>query len=175
MREQIAVLDGLASYDYPTSPVPGDGQNYSGGSNWFPGAPYRLQQEGLAGFRSSSLVAERVSPVPGNGQNYSGGSDWFPGAPYVLQQEGLASYNYPTSPVPGDGQNYSGGSNWCPGAPYRLQQEGLAGLRRRAGGLRGLPCAETYLRAFRAAIRGGQTRASARAYALQVLSASGCR
>ena len=84
MREQIAVLDGIE-----VSPVPGDGQNYTGGSDWFPGAPYRLQQEGLAGYLAA-FGALPTSPVPGDGQNYTGGSDWFPGAPYRLQQEGLA-------------------------------------------------------------------------------------
>jgi hypothetical protein len=126
--EQIAVLDGLEL----TTPVPGEGQNYSGGSSWAPGFPYRLQQDGLASYLAAfASDGQVVTPVPGEGQNYSGGSAWFPGAPYRLQQEGLAgSSNIEmevVTPVPGGGQNYSGGSSWAPGVPYRLQQDGLAG------------------------------------------------
>ena len=46
------------------TPVPGGGQNYSGGSSWAPGFPYRLQQEGLAGARLGALAALRSAGVP---------------------------------------------------------------------------------------------------------------
>jgi hypothetical protein len=161
--EQIAVLDGLGDYD--VNPVPGGGQNYTGGSDWFPGAPYRLQQEGLAG--GSTMEMEIVTPVPGEGQNYSGGSSWSPGFPYRLQQDGLAGGSTMemevVTPVPGGGQNYSGGSNWFPGAPYRLQQDGLAGAA-----LRG---ALTSLRETTPGAPQAQTMARARGMAKQALAA----
>lgn len=167
MREQIAVLDGLGMFgpyeaemsdpyvqDYRAfssdivTPVPGNGQNYTGGSDWFEGAPTRLQQEGLAnlnglGMDPHGYAGSRVGPVPGNGQNYSGGSSWFPGAPTRLQQEGLASglsieevpgwAGERYMPVPGGGANYTGGSDWAPGFPTSISSQGLVGLGRLRG------------------------------------------
>lgn len=159
MREQIAVLDGLAlaadgyfGRDY--TPEPAGGANYIGGSNWYPGAPTLVSSEGLAGL--GTLGADAVpgysggsyTPEPGGGQNYVGGSNWFPGAPTLPSSEGLAGslmvdrvpgYAGETfTPVPGAGQNYTGGSDWFPGAPTRLPGEGLVGVRARARARRGL-------------------------------------
>lgn len=158
MREQIAVLDGLSGLgmsdpyvqDYSgyvsersITPVPGNGQNYTGGSDWFPGAPTSLQQEGLANLNGLGMdpygyAGETVGPVPGGGQNYGGGSSWAPGFPTMPSSEGLASGlsveevpGYAGSrytPVPGGGANYTGGSDWFPGAPTSVSSQGLVGL-----------------------------------------------
>lgn len=160
MREQIAVLDGLSGLgmsdpyvqDYSgyvsersITPVPGNGQNYTGGSDWFPGAPTSLQQEGLANLNGLGMdpygyAGETVGPVPGGGQNYGGGSSWAPGFPTMPSSEGLASGlsveevpGYAGSrytPVPGGGANYTGGSDWFPGAPTSVSSQGLVGLAR---------------------------------------------
>lgn len=167
MREQIAVLDGLSGLgmsdpyvqDYSgyvsersITPVPGNGQNYTGGSDWFPGAPTSLQQEGLANLNGLGMdpygyASETVGPVPGGGQNYGGGSSWAPGFPTMPSSEGLASGlsveevpGYAGSrytPVPGGGANYTGGSDWFPGAPTSVSSQGLVGVRG-LGRLRGV-------------------------------------
>lgn len=157
MREQIAVLDGLNglgmsdpyTQDYSgfdsvkeTTPVPGGGQNYTGGSDWFERAPYRLQQEGLAGLRGlgnpGGYAGSRTGPVPGNGQNYTGGSSWAEGFPTMPSSEGLAASltidevpgwaGSSVSPVPGGGANYTGGSDWAEGFPTAISSQGLVGL-----------------------------------------------
>lgn len=155
MREQIAVLDGLNglgmsdpyAQDYSgfdsvreTTPVPGGGQNYTGGSDWFERAPYRLQQEGLAGLGNpGGYAGGRTGPVPGNGQNYTGGSSWAEGFPTLPSSEGLAASltidevpgwaGSSVSPVPGGGANYTGGSDWAEGFPTAISSQGLVGLR----------------------------------------------
>lgn len=160
MREQIAMLDGLSGLgmadpyvqDYSgfdsmreTTPVPGGGQNYTGGSDWFDRAPYMLQQEGLAGLGALSMepygyAGSRIGPVPGNGQNYTGGSSWASGFPTMPSSEGLAGslsidevpgYAGSTvTPVPGGGANYTGGSDWAPYFPTKVSSQGLVGLGR---------------------------------------------
>ena len=45
----VEAVPGYAGRAY--TPVPGNGQNYTGGSDWFPGAPTRLPGEGLVGLR----------------------------------------------------------------------------------------------------------------------------
>lgn len=171
MREQIAVLDGLNglgmsdpyTQDYSgfdsvkeTTPVPGGGQNYTGGSDWFERAPYRLQQEGLAGLRGlgnpGGYAGSRTGPVPGNGQNYTGGSSWAEGFPTMPSSEGLAASltidevpgwaGSSVSPVPGGGANYTGGSDWAEGFPTAISSQGLVGL----AGFRGV--SETQLRSW---------------------------
>lgn len=159
MREQIAMLDGLGKMADPyvqdysefsaardITPVPGGGQNYTGGSDWFPEAPYRLQQEGLAGLGSMGVDAwagGSFTPEPGNGALYVGGSNWYPGAPTKVSSEGLAGSmtiervpgwaGRSVSPVPGNGQNYTGGSDWDPFFPTKVSSEGLVGLGRLRG------------------------------------------
>ena len=161
MREQIAMLDGLSGLgvsdpyvqDYSgydsmreTTPVPGGGQNRTGGADWFDRAPYMLQQEGLAGLGALSMepygyAGSRTGPVPGNGQNYNGGSSWAPGFPTMPSSEGLASgaltmdevpgyAGRVITPVPGNGQNYTGGADWAPGFPTSVSSRGLVALRR---------------------------------------------
>ena len=161
MREQIAMLDGLSGLgmsdpyvqDYSgydsmreTTPVPGGGQNRTGGADWFDRAPYMLQQEGLAGLGALSMepygyAGSRTGPVPGNGQNYNGGSSWAPGFPTMPSSEGLASgaltmdevpgyAGRVITPVPGNGQNYTGGADWAPGFPTAVSSRGLVGLGR---------------------------------------------
>lgn len=164
MREQIAMLDGLSGLgmsdpyvqDYSgydsmreTTPVPGGGQNYTGGADWFDRAPYMLQQEGLAGLGALSMepygyAGSRTGPVPGNGQNHNGGSSWAPGFPTMPSSEGLASgaltmdevpgyAGRVITPVPGNGQNYTGGADWAPGFPTAVSSRGLVGLGRLNG------------------------------------------
>ncbi len=87
LRDTIAVLDGLAGSFL--SPSGSGGANYSGGSDWYPGAPVYPSSEGLAGGYTVDVM--RRNPSGSNGANYSGGSDWFPGAPVYPSSEGLAA------------------------------------------------------------------------------------
>jgi len=172
MREQIAVLDGLSGFgmsdpyvqdysafdaDSMTTPVPGNGQNFTGGSNWFDAAPYRLQQEGLAGLGALGMdpvggyAGSRIGPVPGNGQNYTGGSSWASGFPTMPSSEGLAAslsieevpgYAGRTiTPVPGGGANYTGGSDWASYFPTSVSSQGLVGV----AALRGVSASQVRL------------------------------
>lgn len=167
MREQIAVLDGIhglgmadpyaqdySGFDGPReyTPVPGGGQNRTGGSDWASSFPYKLQQEGLANISSlgmdsaDSYAGSDYTPVPGGGALYSGGSNWHPRTPTLPSSEGLASTlgieevpgwaGNAYTPVPGGGANYTGGSNWKTEFPTKIPSEGLVGYRGR--GLRGL-------------------------------------
>lgn len=177
--EQIAVLDGLGNYLSPTygqdysefsrarevTPVPGGGQNYTGGSDWFSRAPYRLQQEGLAGIGSLGVEpggwdGHSWTPEPSSGANYQGGSNWHPYAPTTVSSEGLAGSlsidvvpGYAGSsetPVPGNGANYTGGSDWTPGFPTTVSSNGLVGTRMRGlGGPVPAPSSRDFMSAAR--------------------------
>ncbi len=86
LRDTIAVLDGL-------NPSASGGATYSGGSDWFPGAPtYPSGESGLAGGYEVQTIRRSLNPSGSGGANCSGGSDWFPGAPtYPSGESGLAS------------------------------------------------------------------------------------
>jgi len=77
--------------DSHLNPSGSGGANYSGGSDFFPGAPTLPSSGGLAGGVIGGYEVSRSRNVSASGgANRSGGSDFFPGAPTMPSSEGLA-------------------------------------------------------------------------------------
>lgn len=73
------------------NPSGSGGANYSGGSDYYPGAPTLQSSEGLARVLGGYEVTRQRNPSGSGGANYSGGSDFYPGAPTYPSSEGLAT------------------------------------------------------------------------------------
>ena len=121
MRDMIAMLDGLGSYEVE----PGNGGNYVGGAA-YPG-------QGFPVFPSSTGLAS-IDVEPGNGGLYVGGAA-YPGQgfPVYPSSTGLADYAAAFSGAtsytvePGDGALYEGGASYPgQGFPVYPSSTGLA-------------------------------------------------
>lgn len=121
MRDMIAMLDGLGSYEVE----PGNGANFVGGAA-YPG-------QGFPVFPSSTGLAS-IDVEPGNGGLYVGGAA-YPGQgfPVYPSSTGLADYASAFSGAttytvePGEGALYEGGASYPgQGFPLYASSEGLA-------------------------------------------------
>jgi len=90
------------------NPSGSGGANYSGGSDFYAGAPTMPSSEGLAALErafgsagrvprqpyqaNAGYAGSQINPSGSGGANYSGGSDFYPGAPTMPSSEGLARF-----------------------------------------------------------------------------------
>lgn len=92
----LAAFEGGSSLvatreDRHLNPSGSGGANYSGGSDYYPGAPTTQSSEGLARVLGGYEVTRtRRNVSASGGANYSGGSDFAPGFPTMPSSEGLA-------------------------------------------------------------------------------------
>lgn len=152
-HDMIAVLDGLmpnpntnAGYaGSQINPSGSGGANYSGGSDFYPGAPTLPSSEGLAGMEQGWMQDNTPQAQPVD--EYAGYLAAFSASPYVVTGDsgdgdaaamtGYQGRSFNTqagyvgqqvNPSGSAGANYSGGSSFYAGAPTLPPSEGLAAL-----------------------------------------------
>ena len=123
MREMIAMLDGLGSYEVE----PGNGSNFVGGAA-YPGQGFPVWPS------STGLAAVSMEVEPGNGGLFVGGAA-YPGQGFPVwpSSTGLAEYDAAFAGTtsytvePGDGSNFVGGAAYPgQGFPVWPSSTGLA-------------------------------------------------